>query len=87
MADRNQGILGNMDWRERIGVDPDVLAGKPLVRGTRLSAELVLELLAAGETEEQLLSAYPRLTSEDVRACLAYASYLAHEFRALPLSA
>ncbi|NDJ15654.1 MAG: DUF433 domain-containing protein, partial [Acidobacteriia bacterium] len=39
------------------------------------------------ETEEQLLSDYPRLTSEDVRACLAHASYLAHEFRALPLSA
>ena len=76
-----------MGWRERIGADPDVLAGKPVVRGTRLSAELVLELLAAGETEEQLLSDYPRLTSEDVRACLAYASYLAHEFRALPLSA
>ena len=76
-----------MAWRERIAADPEVLAGKPVVRGTRLPAELVLELLAAGETEEQLLSDYPRLTREDVRACLAYASYLAHEFRALPLSA
>ena len=76
-----------MNWRDRIEIEPDVLAGKPVVRGTRLSAELILELLAAGETEEQLLSDYPRLTREDVLACLSYASHLAHEFKAFPLSA
>jgi uncharacterized protein (DUF433 family) len=76
-----------MSWRDRIEVNPDVLAGKPVVRGTRLAVELILELLAAGETESDLLSDYPRLTREDLLACLAYASHLAHEFRAYPLSA
>jgi uncharacterized protein (DUF433 family) len=76
-----------MSWRDRIEVNPGVLAGKPVVRGTRLAVELILELLAAGETESGLLSDYPRLTREDLLACLAYASHLAHEFRAYPLSA
>jgi uncharacterized protein (DUF433 family) len=76
-----------MDWRDRIEVNQDVLAGKPVVRGTRIAVEFVLELLAAGEQESQLLADYPRLTREDLLACLAYASHLAHEFRAYPLSA
>lgn len=76
-----------MNWRDHIEVNPDVLVGKPVVRGTRLAVELILELLAAGETESDLLSDYPRLKRDDLRACLAYASYLAHEFRAYPLSA
>jgi uncharacterized protein (DUF433 family) len=68
-----------MNWRERIETNPEVLTGKPVVRGTRLAVELVLELLAAGQTEDDLLSNYPRLTHEDLLACLAYASHLAHE--------
>jgi uncharacterized protein (DUF433 family) len=76
-----------MNWRERIEINPDVLIGKPVIRGTRLAVEFILELLAAGETESDLLSNYPRLTHEDVLACLSYASHLAHEFRAYPLSA
>jgi uncharacterized protein (DUF433 family) len=82
-----RAILDGMNWRDRIEVNPGVLAGKPVVRGTRLAVELILELLAAGETESDLLSDYPRLTREDLLACLAYASHLAHEFRAYPLSA
>ena len=76
-----------MNWRDRIEVNPDVLVGKPVVRGTRLAVELILELLAAGESESDLLASYPRLTREDLLACLAYASHLAHEFRSYPLSA
>jgi uncharacterized protein (DUF433 family) len=76
-----------MNWRERVETNPEVLAGKPVVRGTRLAVELILELLAAGQTEDELLSNYPRLTHEDLLACLAYASHLAHEFRSLPISA
>ena len=76
-----------MDWRERIEVNPEVLAGKPAIRGTRLAVEFLLELLASGETESDLLANYPRLTHEDLLACLAYASYLAHEFRYYPISA
>jgi uncharacterized protein (DUF433 family) len=75
-----------MNWRERIETNPEVLAGKPVIRGTRLAVEFILELLAAGETESDLLSNYPRLTHEDLLACLAYASHLAHEFRSYPIS-
>jgi uncharacterized protein (DUF433 family) len=74
-----------MNWRERIEVNPEVLAGKPVVRGTRLAVEFVLELMAAGETETGILANYPRLTREDLLACLAYASHLAHEFKAWPV--
>lgn len=76
-----------MPWPERIAVDPEILAGKPVIRGTRIAVELVLELLAAGQSEHEILSSYPGLTREDVLACLAYASYLAHEFRAYPIPA
>ena len=59
---------------ERIVIDPDVLVGKPVIHGTRLSVEFVLGLLAQGWSEEQVLANYPGLTSEDIRACLAYAT-------------
>jgi uncharacterized protein (DUF433 family) len=76
-----------MDWSERITVDPDVLTGKPVIRGTRLAVEFVLELLAAGESEADIIDNYPGLTRDDIRACLAYASYLAHEYRSYPIPA
>ena len=72
---------------ERIVVDPGFQAGKPVIRGTRLAVEFILELLAAGESENQLLSNYPGLTRDDILACLSYASYLAHEFKAYPIPA
>jgi uncharacterized protein (DUF433 family) len=76
-----------MAWSERIDVDPEVLAGKPVVRGTRLAVEFILELLAAGQSESEILDEYPGLTKEDILACLSYATYLAHEFRAYPIPA
>jgi uncharacterized protein (DUF433 family) len=76
-----------MAWSERISLDPEVLAGKPVVRGTRLAVEFILELLAAGRSDSEILDDYPGLTKEDILACLAYASYLAHEFRAYPIPA
>lgn len=63
-----------MDWAERIVSNPDVLLGKPTIRGTRLSVEFILERLADGWTEQQLLENYPRLTPEDLRAVFAYAT-------------
>jgi uncharacterized protein (DUF433 family) len=63
-----------LDWQERIVIDPDVLVGKPIVRGTRLAVEFIIDLLAQGWTEAELLGNYPRLTREDVQACLGYAS-------------
>lgn len=62
------------DWQERISIDPDILVGKPTVRGTRLAVEFIIDLLAQGWTESELLRNYPGLTHEDVQACLAYAS-------------
>lgn len=76
-----------MPWPERIVVDPQVLAGKPVVRGTRLAVEFILELLAAGQSENDLLTSYPELTRDDILACLSYASYLAHEYKAYPIPA
>ncbi len=76
-----------MAWPDRIAVDPEILGGKPVIRGTRIAAELVLELLAAGQPESEILSNYPGLTREDILACLSYASYLAHEYKAYPISA
>jgi uncharacterized protein (DUF433 family) len=63
-----------MDWHERITVNPKVLAGKPVIKGTRLAVEFVVELLGRGWTVEQILHEYDHLTPEDVQACLAYAS-------------
>lgn len=71
----------------RIVVDPEILAGKPVIRGTRLAVEFILELLAAGQSEDAILSNYPGLTREDILACLSYASYLAHEYKAFPIPA
>ena len=63
-----------MDWEERIERNPAVLVGKPVVKGTRLSVEFVLDRLADGWTTEELVGKYPNLLSEDVLACLRYAS-------------
>jgi len=62
-----------MSWEERIVVDPSVLVGKPVIRGTRLAVEFILDLLAEGWSEEEILRNYPGLTREDFRACWAYA--------------
>ena len=61
------------DWRERIAVDPQVLAGKPVIRGTRIAVEIVIDLLASGYTKEQILDQYNHITEADIQACLAYA--------------
>ncbi len=70
-------------WPSRIAVDPEILGGEPVVRGTRLAVQLILELLAAGQREEELLANYPGLTHEDVLACLSWASDLAREHEAI----
>ena len=60
------------DWRSRIMVDSKVLAGKPVIRGTRISVEFILDLLANGWTIEEILKNYPQLKGEDVTATLKY---------------
>jgi uncharacterized protein (DUF433 family) len=73
------------DCQERIVVDPKVLVGKPLIRGTRLSVEFILDLLANDWTIEQVLSEYPQLLREDVMAVLKYAAEMAKEEKVYPL--
>ena len=63
-----------MNLLDRIAVDPAIRFGKPCVRGTRISVGDVLGYLAAGMSEAEILVDFPQLTSEDVRACLAYAA-------------
>lgn len=70
-----------MDWRDRIVCDPDILVGKPTVKGTRLSVELILGWLAQGWTPEMVVEAYPQLAREDILAALAFA---ADELREAP---
>ncbi len=63
-----------MGWQDRITVDPNILVGKPVVKGTRLAVEFIIDLLAQGWTEAEILRNYPGITHEDIRACLGYAS-------------
>lgn len=63
-----------MDYRDRIVWDPEVRFGKPCVRGTRIAVVDVLDYLASGTSEQELLNEFPQLQLEDVRACLAYAA-------------
>jgi uncharacterized protein (DUF433 family) len=63
-----------MNWKAHIIVDPGVLVGKPVIKGTRLAVEFIIELLAEGWTFQQITENYPGITTEDIRSCLAYAS-------------
>jgi uncharacterized protein (DUF433 family) len=69
-----RGDEDGRDWRPYIHSDPDILYGKPVVRGTRLAVAFLLDLFAGGWTEEDVLREYPGLTREGLRAALAYAS-------------
>ncbi len=63
-----------MDWKGQIVVDPQILQGKPVVRGTRLGVDFILGLYAAGWTDAQVIESYPQLSSESIRAAFAYAA-------------
>ena len=68
------GYPSDMSLLDRISIDPAVVHGRPTVKGTRMRVSDVLSLLASGADETEILADYPYLTSEDVRACLAYAA-------------
>ncbi len=74
-----------MDWKERIRIDPNILVGKPVVKGTRLAVEFIVDLLAQGWSHEEILRNYPGLTTEDINACLHYASEVLHAEKVYPL--
>jgi uncharacterized protein (DUF433 family) len=69
---------------DRISIDPNVCFGKPCIRGTRLWVSLILDFLAAGTLEDEILADYPQLTREDVRAAIAYGAEVARE-RIIPV--
>jgi uncharacterized protein (DUF433 family) len=77
--------MNEQELLARITVNPQIFAGKPIIRGRRLAVEQVLGMLAAGDTTETLLAAYPWLEAEDVRACLVYAHRLVGHERIEPL--
>lgn len=73
--------MESINWRDYVVSDPAILAGKPIVKGTRLSVGFVLDLLAAGWAPQALRENYPNLTEERVRAVLAYAAETFREER------
>ena len=76
-----------MTWQERIIIDPAILAGKPVIKGTRLAVEFIIGLLAAEWTEDEILHNYPGLTHEDIVACLHYASSMLQAEKVYPVAA
>jgi uncharacterized protein (DUF433 family) len=75
-----------MEFVDRIDVNSKIMLGKPVIRGTRIPVELILRTLAEGATIEDLLDVYPRLTPEDIRAALTYASRMLAREETIPLS-
>lgn len=75
----------SVSWHDRITVDPAILVGKPVIKGTRLTVEFVIELLARGWAEAEILKNYPGVAHEDILACLAYASELLRSERVYPV--
>lgn len=66
--------MRQVDLMKRITANPKILGGKPIIRGTRISVEFILELLASGATESEILQDYPHLKPSDIKACLQYPS-------------
>jgi uncharacterized protein (DUF433 family) len=75
-----------MDWQERITIDSKILVGKPVIKGTRLSVEFIIGLLAQGWSEAEVLRNYPGLMPDDIKACLAYAGDIMKSERIYPIA-
>ena len=73
-----------MDWRPRITFEPGKRGGKPCIRGLRITVTEVLEYLASGMSEDEILRDFPDLTCEDIRACLAFAADRERKFVSVP---
>lgn len=68
-----------MDWRDRITSNPEILVGKPVIKGTRISVELILGWLTNGWSFDKIIQAYPHISREDIFAALAFAAEMMHE--------
>jgi uncharacterized protein (DUF433 family) len=79
------GELMSQMLLNRIDINPRIVVGKPVIRGTRVPVELILKMLSQGTSVEEILQEYPHLTKEDIRACLAYAAQAIGVEEVLPL--
>jgi uncharacterized protein (DUF433 family) len=75
-----------VNWKEYIHSDPNILLGKPVIIGTRISVELILELLAEGWTQEMILDSYPNVTEQHIKAVFAYTKESVENDRFFPIS-
>jgi uncharacterized protein (DUF433 family) len=74
-----------MDWKERITADPAICHGKPCINGTRILVSVILDNLASGLTDDEILASYPPLTKDDIFAAINYAAEISKE-RIIPIS-
>jgi uncharacterized protein (DUF433 family) len=74
-----------LTWKDRINLNPEVMVGKPVVKGTRITVEFVIGLLAQGWKTDEILKNYPGLQPEDIQACLIYASGVLQAEKVYPL--
>jgi uncharacterized protein (DUF433 family) len=77
--------MNEQDWTERISIKPNVCHGKPCIKGTRIWVSLILDLLAGGDTIDEIIDEYPHLTREDIQACIAYGAEASRE-RFIPIA-
>jgi uncharacterized protein (DUF433 family) len=82
----SQATLHYMDWKNRITIDPEKRGGKPCIRSLRMTVYDILEYLASGMSEEDILKDFPDLTHEDIRACLAFAADRERKLVSIPPS-
>jgi uncharacterized protein (DUF433 family) len=75
-----------MTWKERIVLNPEILVGKPTIKGTRISVEFIIDLLASGWSYDDIFENYPGITKDDILACLSYVSDILHSETAFPLN-
>jgi uncharacterized protein (DUF433 family) len=73
-----------MNWQEHIVIDPKILVGKPVIKGSRLAVDFIIELLANGWSEDEILRNYPGIKHEDITACLQYANNILKSEKVYP---
>lgn len=79
-------MLKDEQLLERISINPKIMVGKPVIRGTRLTVEYILNLLAHGETAEEIIKEYKGLTNEDIQACILFATKSLEDTTFMPLA-
>lgn len=81
-----ESIMNDKELLERIAINPKVMVGKPVIRGTRLTVEFILDLLAHGSTIQKILNEYEGITNEDIQACLLFATKSLESSSFMPLA-